>query len=432
MNQNGNGTGRSVVVTGMGIVTTSGETIPEFLDSIKTGRSGITQWKRDSTKMASKIGGDMSEFDILAHLERVGKEYPVRLKEKAKSILRATPLAANVTCAAALQAYLDAGLPDVSVVPERTGSILGGTNFNSMYLIQNAETFKDEPDFIEPLYGIMTLDTDVVARISELLTLKGPIWTVGNACGSGNIALINGLDLIRSGRADAVVVTAGNGWLDPVLLHNWAMLGALSTQSFNDEPWRASRPFDRRREGFVPSEGAAAVVLESRASAEARHAKIHAELLGGASAADALWNIRPLQDGQVRAMRAALEDAHIRPEQVDYVNAHATSTPIGDLVEISSIKSVFGEHVYDIPVNATKSMTGHLLNAAAMVEMVATILQMQHSFVHPTINLDEVDPELDLDFVPGQARECDIEVALSNSFGFGGLNSSVVVRRTPQ
>ena len=418
---------RTVAVTGMGIVTPNGETVPEFLDALVTGRSGITRWKRDAARMASKIGGDMSEFSIAAHFERVGKSYPARLKEAAKVILRSAPLAPHLAIAAALRAFVDAGLPDPSLAPECIGHILGGTNFNASYILQNGNTFNDEPDFIEPLYGVMVLDTDVLARVCDLLTLKGPSWTVGNACGSANIALITGMDLIRSRRAEAVVVTAASGGLDPVLLHSWATLGALSADSFNDEPARASRPFDRRREGFVPSEGAAAVVLETLAGARARGAPIHAKLLGGGSASDATRQIRPSQEGQMRAMRAALKDARLNPEQLDYCNAHATSTPLGDQIEVAAIKSVLGEHAYKIPVNATKSMTGHLLNAAALVELVAVVLQMENNFVHATINLEEQDKELDLDFVPNQAREYKSRRVMSNSFGFGGLNSSLII-----
>ncbi len=421
---------RTVVVTGMGIVTPNGETISEFRDSLMRGRSGITRWKRDSDRMASKIGGDMSEFNVAEHLARVGGNYPAHLKEAARVVLRAAPLAVNLDAAAALQAFVDAGLPDPSLAPEAIGHILGGTNFNANYILQNGNTFNEEPDFIEPLYGVMVLDTDVLARVCDLLTLKGPSWTVGNACGSANIALITGMDLIRWGRADAVVVTAASGGLDPVLLHSWSMLGALSSLSFNEEPQRASRPFDRQREGFVPSEGAAAVVLETLASARARGARIHAKLLGGGASSDATRQIRPSQEGQMRAIRAALDDARINPDQVDYVNAHATSTPLGDQIEISAIKGVLGDHAYKIPVNSTKSMTGHLLNAAALVELVAIILQMENNFVHPTINLESPDDGLDLDFVPLQAREHRIRIAMSNSFGFGGLNSSLILEQS--
>jgi 3-oxoacyl-(acyl-carrier-protein) synthase len=219
--------------------------------------------------------------------------------------------------------------------------------------------------------------------------------------------------------------------LDPLLLQGWAIMGAISIQSFNDDPARASRPFDARREGFVPSEGAGAVVLETLARARAREARIHAELLGAASTSNASRLTKPDLDGQIRAIRGALQNAHIAAEKVDYVNAHATSTLLGDATEVAAIKATLGDRACHIPVNSTKSMIGHCIMSAAAVELIATVLEIEHSFVHPTINQEESDPELDLDFVPNEARQHRIEVAISNSFGFGGLNSCVVVGRAP-
>jgi 3-oxoacyl-(acyl-carrier-protein) synthase len=214
-------------------------------------------------------------------------------------------------------------------------------------------------------------------------------------------------------------------------LQSLALLGALSIDSFNDEPWRASRPFDKRREGFVPGAGGGAVILETLAGARRRGAPILAEILGAGSSCDGSNLTKPNVDGQVYAMRAALEDAGVAPEQVNYINAHATSTPIGDVVEVQAIKQVLGKHAYKIPVNATKSMTGHALTGAGLVELVATIVQMQNKVLHPTINLEEPDPECDLDFVPNQAREYRLDIALSNGFGFGGLNTCLVIGRAP-
>jgi len=207
------------------------------------------------------------------------------------------------------------------------------------------------------------------------------------------------------------------------------MMNALSTHSFNDEPWRASRPFDAQREGFVPSEGAAAVVLETLKSAKSRGAPIYAEVFGAGATSNVSRQSIPDMDGQVRAMRAALSDAYLDPERVNYVNADAPSSLLGDAVEVGAIKRVFGEHAYNIPVNSTKSMVGHSLSAAGIVDFATTVLQMQNNFVHPTINLEEPDAELDLDFVPNEARDYRIEYALSNSFGFGGLNASVILGR---
>jgi 3-oxoacyl-(acyl-carrier-protein) synthase len=328
-----------------------------------------------------------------------------------------------------MQAFLDAGLPHAGVRAERFGHVLAGHNVNSNYVYEGHKVFLEEPEFIDPLYGVVSEDTDVLSVISELLGLKGPSFTVGGACASGNLGLMAGLDLLRSGRVDAVLVTGASNDLDPPSLHSWVIIEALSFRSFNDEPARASRPFDALREGFVPSQGSAAVVLETMASARARGARVRAEILGASAASDATRLTKPDLGGQARAMRGALQDARVAPEDVDYVNAHATSTPLGDAVEVAALKEVLGSHAGRVPVNATKSMLGHCLSAAGLVELVATVLQMERGVLHPTINQEKKDPELDLDFVPNQAREARVRVAISNGFGFGGLNSCVVVGR---
>lgn len=419
-----------VVITGSGVVTTVGDTVEAFRDSLAAGRSGVTCWKQPrDERHYSRVGGDLSDFDLAGHLERRSAPYPAELVRSCLSLMRASPLVPRLTAAAALQAYHDAGLA-TGVRAERVGHVLGGHNLNSGYLIENSLTFyNDEPDYIEPLLGVFSMDTDVLAVVSELLTLKGPSFTVGGACASGNLAIMAAMDLLRAGRADAILLSGAPIELEPVSLHGWAMIDAISIRSFNDEPERASRPFDARREGFVPSEGAGALVLETLASARARSARIHAELLGASSVSDASRLTRPDLNGQIQAMRLALEDARINPGEIDYINAHATSTPLGDAVEVAAIRAAFGDHASTIPVNSTKSMIGHCLTAAGVVELVATLLQMRDGFVHPTINLENPDPQLDLDFVPNEAREAKVGVALSNSFGFGGFNSCVVVKR---
>ncbi len=430
MSGSNGGAGRRVVISGMGVVTSLGQNLHEYLDALQSGRSGITHWKQMDTRIDSKIGGDMDAFDLDAHLLCYGQAYPEELVQRTRKLLRATPLSGRMAAAAALQAFVDAGLSDSNPIePERFGHVGAGHNLNGGYIHANLKELTEEPEYIEPLYGLMFLDTDVLAVVSELLELKGPAYSVGGACATGNLGLLNGLDLIRSGRADAVLVSSGAFDLDAATLQGWAMIDALSYQSFNDEPTRASRPFDARREGFVPSEGAGAVVLEALDVARRRGARIYAELCGAASTSDASRLTRPDLNGQVRAIRLALADAAIRPDQVDYVNAHATSTPLGDAVEVTAIKQALGERAYEVPVNSTKSMIGHCLTAAATVECIATVLQMHHAFVHPTINQEEPDPELDLDFVPNEARQYQSQVAISNSFGFGGLNSCIVLRK---
>lgn len=416
-----------VAITGMGIVTKLGESLSEYFASLSAGRSGISYWKNKDDRIYSKFGGDMSEFDFAGHFDRVGKKYPSDIVERARKLLRPTPLSGCLTACAAAQAFVDAGLPEAQFPPERFGHIVGGHNLSGSYSFANTLEFNQEPDFIEPLYGLVALDTDVLAVTSEILTLKGPSYTLGGACASSNIALQSAVDLIRSGRADAMLVSGGVMELSPLWLQGWTFLEAISYQSFNEEPSRASRPFDKLREGFVPSEGTGAVAIETLASARARGARIYAEILGISATSDGSRQTKPNLEGQVRAMTSALQEARIETSQVDYINAHGTSTVLGDISEVAAIKKVFGDRAYQIPINSTKSMLGHCLHSSSIVELIATILQMKNSIVHPTINLEEPDPELDLDFVPNHAREHKINFAISNSFGFGGFNSSVAL-----
>jgi len=413
----------------MGVVTPIGDTIETFWTSLVSGRSGIGRWKRPiDERCYARIGGDLSDFDLAAHLGRQPR-YAPHLVKRCLSLMRASPLVPKLVAAAALQAYHDAGLPGFRDAG-RIGHVMAGHNVNAGYIVQNVLTFhQSDPDYIEPLFGLLCLDTDVLAASSELLSLSGPSFTVGGACASGNMAILAALDLLRAGRAGAMLVSGAPIELEPVALHGWTMLEALSYQSFNDAPERASRPFDALREGFVPSECAGAVVLEPLDGARARGARIHAELLGAATTSDACRLTRPDLDGQVRAIQLALDDARVDAVDVDYINAHATSTRLGDAVEASAITRVLGERARRIPVNATKSMIGHCLSAAGVVEAIATVLQLTHGIVHPTINQEQSDPEIDLDVVPNRARHAAVSLALSNSFGFGGLNSSIVLGR---
>jgi 3-oxoacyl-(acyl-carrier-protein) synthase len=417
----------AAVISGMGVISGLGEDLDSFWDGLLTGRSAIRGWRSKDARIDSKVGGDLGDFDLGCHLDRFGARYPSRLRDASLSLLRSTPLHGTLTAAAALQAWVNAGLDRSPARPERMGHVCAGHNLSLAYICENLRTFEEEPDFIEPLLGVVSMDTDAVAVTCELLELKGPSFLVGGACASGNLAVISALDLIRAGRADVVLVTGAPVALESIVLHAWAMIDAVSVRSFNDEPERASRPFDALREGFVPSEAAGALVLESVTSARQRGVVGQATVLGGAATSDAFRLTRPSQEGQERAMRDALRDAQVESGEVDYVNAHATSTPLGDAVEAAAIKAALGPRAREIPVNSTKSMIGHCLTSAGVMELIATVLQMRHGVVHPTINQEVRDPDLDLDFVPNYAREHRVRLAMSNSFGFGGINSCVVV-----
>lgn len=416
-----------VVVTGTGVISSIGDRPSLFLDALLEGRSGVVRWPERRAGPYSKIGGDLSSFDLAEHLRDLEVRYGETLCTRTRRLLRTSPFSTSATAAAAIHAYHDAGLDRSDVPPEEMAHVLGGHNLNGSYLAQNIRSYyESDPDDVDPLFGVLSLDSDVLAVTSAALTLKGPAFTIGGACASGALAVLAAHDLIRTGRARVVIVTGGAFDTDPVLLHAWAQIDAISWRSFNDEPARASRPFDLRREGFVPAQAAAALVLEARSHARARGASVYAELLGGASCADASRLTRPNEEGQVRVMRTALATAGRPPHEVDYVNAHATSTLLGDAVEVAALKRVLGERAYSIPINSTKSLIGHTLAAAGVVEAVATVLQMKAGRVHATLNQETVDPELGLDFVPNQSRPHEIHLAVSNSFGFGGINCCLV------
>lgn len=415
-----------IAITGIGIHTVLGQDPAQYYKNLIAGKSGLSRWRNIEPRCISQIGGDLSNFELKRYLLERADTYPNDLLKQAQRLLRNSPFSCQVSICTALQAYVDSGF-DAETDPYRFGHVLAGHNINARFIYDEILNYQDEPEYIESLYGLVALDTDLLGASNQLLGLKGPSFLVGGACASSNLAILNGLDLIRSGRADRVLITGAVCDVDPATLQGWGIMEALSFKSFNDHPEQASRPFDRRREGFVPSHGAGAIVLERYDLAKQRNAHIYAELMGASCGSDACRSSKPNIEGQVTAIQGCLADAQLNPEKIDYINAHATSTQLGDLIEVQSIKQVFGSHAYNIPINATKSMIGHCLLSASMVECIATLLQMQHNVAHPTINLEASEPELDLNFVSNSAQDHNIQYALSNSFGFGGINSSIVL-----
>jgi 3-oxoacyl-(acyl-carrier-protein) synthase len=282
---------------------------------------------------------------------------------------------------------------------------------------------------MDGMLALHGLDTDHAGCISEVFSARGPIYTIGAACASGNTALRCAVDEIRYHDVQAAIVAGAVLDFSPVELHAMALLGAITFQSFNDEPQKASRPWDTRREGFVPAHGGGVIVLEPLAAAVKRGAKIYAEIVAVEANSDGNHLPQPSEEGQTRLMRRVLEKANMAPEQIDYINAHATSTPLGDITEIRSIKNVFGEHARKLKLNATKSMLGHTCWAAPVVETVAAVLQMNAGRLHPSINIDELDPEVDLDICRDRAVEMPIRYLMKNSFGFGGINCVSILKR---
>jgi len=403
-----------VVITGMGVITPLGSTLESLWEALCAGRSGIRPITAFPVEdQPTKIAAIVPDF--------VPEQYVDR--KQARHLDRCTQFA----IAAARLALADSGL-DPAEGPDSVGACIG-TGAGCLGTIEEEiEVLRvGGPRRVSPFLAAMMLPSMPAAQVSIQLGLKGPVRAISTACATGADNVAAGMELIQMGAARAVVAGGADALITPLGLAAFASSRSLSRH--NEEPEKASRPFDRRRDGFVMGEGAGVVVLEEIEAARARGARIHAEILGYGATADAHHITAPPEDGAglVRAIKLALRSAALPPEAVDYVNAHGTSTPLNDRVETLALKEALGQHAYRIPVNSTKSMIGHLLGAAGAVELVVTVLSLQRGFVHPTANLEEPDPDCDLDYVPNVGRPARIRVALSNSLAFGGHNTSLVV-----
>lgn len=407
-----------VVITGMGGVTPIGIGIDAIWDNAVAGRSGIgpiTIW--DASKQKCRIAGEVKGFDATRWIQ-------------AKHLKRMDDFA-RYAVSAAVMAVEHAGLDVTEHQGRRIGVLLGNNNGGARTIFKTVAQFVAEgPDSVSPFY-ITAITTSLGAgQIAIRLGVRGPNFTIGNACASGCNAVGEAWRYIREGTCDVVLAGGSDALIDPTEVAGFANSRAVSC-SHNDDPTKASRPFDADRDGFVLSEGAAMCVVESLEHAQARGAHIYAEVIGYATGSEAFHIAAPLPGGigVAACMQSALDSAGIRPEEVEYVNAHATSTPAGDVNETEGIKLVFGDHARKLVVTAPKSMTGHLIGASGALEMLLAAKTLETGVVTPTINLDHPDPSCDLDYVPHEARKVAVRTALTNSFGFGGANAAVVLRR---
>jgi len=407
-----------VVITGLGLITVLGSHVDEVWANLVAGRSGIRRITMfDASALPCQIAGEIPEFDS-------GEFLPAK---EARRMSRASLLA----FAAAQRAIADAGHTTPFADPERVG-VSFGTAIGGLERVDGGiHTLRTQGlAKVNPFTIPSGLPNMAAFHVSNAFGAVGPSLTVTTACATGTQAIGEGAELIRTGRADVVVAGGTEGIIQDYALAGFAVMRALPT-SYNDEPERASRPFDAKREGFVFSEGAACVVLERLDHARARGARLYAEVAGHSSSGDGYHVAAPDPSaaGPIRTMRWALADAGLPAEAVEYINAHGTSTPANDVVETQAVKAVFGEAARRIPISSTKSMIGHAMGASGAIEAVVCALTLERGVIHPTINYEFPDPDCDLDYVPNTARRADVRVALSNSFGLGGQNACLVLRR---
>jgi 3-oxoacyl-[acyl-carrier-protein] synthase II len=409
---------KRVVITGMGTINPLGNDVPAFWDGLVAGQSGagpVTAY--DASDQAVRIAAEVRGFDPIAHFDR-------------KQVKRSDRVS-QLAMVAADQAVADAGLsfnddgsnPHVGII---VGTGIGGI----CTLLDSYDTFRDRgPRRVSALMVPMMMPNAPAGELAIRYGLHGLAMSLASACATGTNAIGEGAERIRCGSAEVMICGGVESVMHPITLAALGNMGAVSRR--NDEPERASRPFDADRDGFLMAEGSGILILESLEHAQERGASIHAEVLGYGSSCDAFHITAPDEEGvgAARSMQNALDDAGIAPDEIDYINAHGTSTPLNDRMETRAIRRVFGKHAYKLPVSSTKSMIGHLMGAAGTVEAIACIKTLETGVLHPTINYETPDPECDLDYVPNVARETNPDTVLSNSFGFGGHNATLILRR---
>jgi 3-oxoacyl-[acyl-carrier-protein] synthase II len=408
---------KRAVITGLSLLTPLGIGVEKNWRRLLEGESGISHITFfDASAFSSQIGGEVREFNPEEYID----------KREARRMDRF----AQFSVAAAKMAIADAGLDMEKLKPEEVAVIMGsGIGGIATWEEQHRIFLEKGPNRVSPFFIPMLISDMAAAHIAIAFKAMGANYATVSACASGANAIGEALRLIREERAKVVIAGGSEACLTPLALAGFCSMRALSTR--NDEPEKASRPFDAKRDGFVLSEGAGVVIVEEMEFAKKRGARIYAELLGYGLSCDAYHITAPEPNGKgaVLAMEFALKDAGISKEEVDYINAHGTSTQLNDATETLAIKQVFGQRAYEIPISSTKSMIGHLLGAAGAVEFIVCLLSIRDNIIHPTINYEYPDPDCDLDYVPNKAREKKVDVTMSNSFGFGGHNVTLIAKR---
>jgi 3-oxoacyl-[acyl-carrier-protein] synthase II len=409
---------RKVVVTGLGAVSPVGNSVPEFWDSLKAGRSGIVAITQiDASDLASKVAGEIKGFDPSLRMDA----------KEAKKMDRFSQYAVY----AGLEALEDSGLTKEALDGDRTGVCLGTGQGGAASIEEGvARLYERGPGRVPPMTAIKSLANLGAANLAIYIGATGPSQCIVTACAAGTDAVGTAFRWIADGHADVVFAGGSEAAITRLGMASFQMIQALSTKR-NDDPTHASRPFDKDRDGFVMAEGAGILVLEEYEHAKARGAKIYCEVSGFANTCDAHHLTAPDPEGRgvARAIGLAIKDAGLKPEDIDYVSAHGTATPLNDPIETKALKHAFGDHAKKLKISSIKSMIGHCMGAAGGLESVATVLSIRNGFIPPTMNLDEADPECDLDYVPNKGIDFDIRAAVKNSMGFGGQNAVVVFKK---
>jgi malonyl-ACP decarboxylase len=418
---------QGVAITGHGIVCSVGHNCKEFTEALRTGKSGISCLKNRTPGIGVNIGAEIRGFSFKNAFEE--QNYSKEFVNKIKAILRRAPLLMETVVASALQAMEYAGLIHNNDSTERISIVVAGNNLSQNLNFLTAERYRNSLEFVSPNYALQFFDTNIVGTLSELFNIHGEGITVGGASASGNSALLQAYRLIKNGYADICLVAGPMADLSPLELQGFYNLGALGGNQVDQDPTSACRPFDKGHDGFVYGQGSGCLILESIESAKNRGADVLAELVGGAMVLDGNRLSDPRESGEIDTMKKALRDCNLSIEDIDYINAHATSTPLGDEIEVRSIKSIFKNEINRIWINSTKSITGHCLFSAGIIEIIACIQQMNKGFIHPNLNLE--DPiDSDMRFTGRQSVKADIGTVMSNSFGFGGINTSIILRKS--
>lgn len=427
-NKNSSKSARCVQITGMGIVSAIGHDIAEFCRSLVVGKSGIKRIERSTIPtLPVTIGAEIDGFCFEQMLGQFS-DMPENMTQSALHVARRSPFTIQTSVISAFQAWRQAQLDDKLIDPERIGLVIAGHNTTQNYQYSLFSGFQNNPEYLSPRYALQFMDSNQIGVLSEIFNIRGEGFVTGGASASGNVGVIHGTRLIQTGLVDVCLVVGVVADLSPLEMQGFCTIGAMGGKQFHDQAEKACRPFDSLHEGFIYGQASACLVLESANSANDRKVPGLANILGGAINLHATATSQPDIDGEAKAMNTALQQSGLVASEIDYLNTHGSSSPLGDSVEIQAIECVFGDHFPSVRLNATKGLTGHCLYSAGVVEIIASVVQMQKGFIHANINLEN-PIHAAANFYGATAASQQIYSAMSNSFGFGGINTSIVLQK---